>query len=219
VLIAAILVFIVMASSQTTHPGLPGMFKMSSRPPDAPRTSLGPRYHKLWTATAISTLGDGVFATALPLLAATLSRDPLQVSLITFSGWLPWLLFGLVAGALVDRLDRRRLMWTVDAARSMIVAALGMAVLAGWASVPLLAVGGFMLGIGATLFDNAATSLLPSLVGRDARRLDRANSQLYGTETAGQRFLGPPFWAGCCSPWAPSSHSWGTRSRSRPARR
>jgi MFS family permease len=92
---------------------------------------LGPRYHKLWTASAIPTLGDGVFVTALPLLAAALSRDPLRVSLITFSGWPPWLLFGLVAGALVDRLDRRRLMWTVDAARSTIVAALGVAVLAG----------------------------------------------------------------------------------------
>jgi hypothetical protein len=52
-----------------------------------PRANLGPAYHRLWTATAISTLGDGVFLTALPLLAATLSRDPLRVSLITFAGW------------------------------------------------------------------------------------------------------------------------------------
>jgi MFS family permease len=131
---------------------------------------------------------------------------------------LPWLLFGLVAGALVDRLDRRRLMWMVDAARSTIVAALGLAVLASWASIPLLAVGGFLLGTGATLFDSAATSLLPSLVGRDGRRLDRANSQLYGIETAGGRFVGPPA-EGCCSAWAPSSRSSGTRSPSRPAPR
>ena len=80
------------------------------------RTDLGPGYHKLWAAAASSTLGDGVFLAALPLLAATLSRDPLQVSLVTFAGWLPWLMFGLVSGALVDRWDRRRVMWTVDAA-------------------------------------------------------------------------------------------------------
>jgi MFS family permease len=168
------------------------MVHMSREHARSPRISLGPNYHRLWTATAISTLGDGIFATALPLLAATLSRDPLRVSLVSFSSWLPWLLFGLVAGALVDRLDRRQLMWTVDAARFGIVALLGVAVLAGWASIWLLAAGGFLLGVGATLFDNAATSLLPSLVGRDAARLDRANSQLYGTETAGQGLVGPP---------------------------
>lgn len=63
------------------------MFKTSRKPSGSPRADLGPAYHRLWTATAISTLGDGVFLTALPLLAATLSRDPLRVSLITFAGW------------------------------------------------------------------------------------------------------------------------------------
>src|SRR6266498_1465985 len=86
------------------------------------QTNLGPGYHRLWTAAALSTLGDGVFLVALPLLAATLSRDPLRVSLVFFSGWLPWLLFGLISGALVDRWDRRRVMWTVDAAQSLIPA-------------------------------------------------------------------------------------------------
>jgi MFS family permease len=49
-----------------------------------------------------------VYATALPLLAATLTRDPLLVSVVSFAEWLPWLLFGLLAGALLDRWDRRR---------------------------------------------------------------------------------------------------------------
>jgi len=143
-------------------------------------------------AAAISTLGDGVCLTALPLLAATLSRDPLRVSLVAFASWLPWLLFGLLSGALVDRWDRRRMMWTVDACRFVVVGALGVAVLAGWASIPLLATIGFLLGSGQTLFDNAAQSLIPTLVSRDTQRLERANSQLYGAQTVGQNFAGPP---------------------------
>jgi MFS family permease len=156
------------------------------------RTDLGPGYHKLWTAAAISTLGDGVFLTALPLLAATLSRDPLRVSLITFAGWLPWLLFGLVSGALVDRWDRRRMMWTVDAVRFALVSGLAVVVLADKATIPLLVVVAFLLGIGQTLFDNAAQSLIPALVTRDTRMLERANSQLYGAQTVAQEFAGPP---------------------------
>jgi MFS family permease len=153
---------------------------------------IGTPYHKLWTASAVSTLGDGVGLTALPLLAAELSRDPLPVSLVSFAGWLPWLLFGLVSGALVDRWDRRATMWRVDAFRFAVAGALGLVVLAGWASIPLLAALGFLLGIGQTLFDNAAQSLIPAIVSRDPRRLERANSQLYGAQTVSQNFLGPP---------------------------
>jgi MFS family permease len=153
---------------------------------------LGPGYHKLWTAAASSTLGDGMFLAALPLLAATLSRDPLQVSLVSFAGWLPWLLFGLVSGALVDRWDRRQVMWTVEAVRAVLVGVLALAVLAGWASIALLAAIGFLLGTGQTLVDNAAQPFIPALVGRDRQRLERANSQLYGARTVGQHFVGPP---------------------------
>jgi MFS family permease/acyl carrier protein len=161
-------------------------------PADRARTKLGSGYHKLWTAAAISTLGDGVFLTALPLLAAALSRDPLRVSLVAFAGWLPWLLFGLISGALVDRWDRRRVMWAVDAFRFAVAGALGASILAGWASIPLLVALGFLLGSGQTLFDNAAQSLIPALVSRDAARLERANSQLYGAQTVSQNLAGPP---------------------------
>jgi MFS family permease len=155
------------------------------------RIDLGGGYHRLWIAAAISTAGDGVFLAALPLLAASLSRDPLPVSLVTFSSWLPWLLFGLISGALVDRWDRRRVMWRVDGCRFALVAILGVAVLAGWATIPLLATIGFLLGSGQSLFDNAAQSLIPALVTRDTHRLERANSQLYGARTVGQHLVGP----------------------------
>jgi predicted MFS family arabinose efflux permease len=157
------------------------------------RANLGAGYHKLWTAAAISNLGDGIFLTALPLLAATLTRDPLQVSAVFAAGWLPWLLLGLLSGALADRWDRRQMMWIVDAARFAVVGALGVAVIAGWASIPLLIGAAFLLGVGQTLFDSAAQSLIPALVGRDPQRLERANGQLFGAQQVTQQLAGPPF--------------------------
>lgn len=153
---------------------------------------LGGGYLKLWTATAISNLGDGIVHTAMPLLAAALTRDPLQVSVVAAAGWAPWLLLALLSGALVDRWDRRLVMWTVDAARFAVVGALGVAVWAGWASIPLLAIVAFVLGAGQTLFDSAAQSFIPALVGRDSQSLERANSRLFGAQQVSQQLAGPP---------------------------
>jgi MFS family permease len=127
------------------------------------------------------------------------------VSVVTFAGWLPWLLFALPAGALVDRLDRRRVMWTVDAARALVVGALTVAVLAGWASIPLLAVAGFLVGAGQTLFENAAQAMVVAVAGRDPRRLERANGQLVASLTVGQQLIGPPAGSAAfaLAPWLP----------------
>ena len=148
----------------------------------------GTGFARLWAAQGISNLGDGVYGTALPLLAATLTRDPLLVSLVSFAEWLPWLLFGLLSGALLDRLDRRRVMWAVDAARFAIVGGLAVAVLVDRAGVALLAAVGFLLGTGQTLVDTGAHSILPALVSREGQRLERANGRLVGT----QELAGPP---------------------------
>lgn len=73
-----------------------------------------------------------------------------------FAEWLPWLLFGLLAGALLDRWDRLRVMWMVDAGHLLVVGGLAAAVLAGWASIPLLMLTGFLLGTGQTLVDTGS---------------------------------------------------------------
>jgi MFS family permease len=155
-------------------------------------TGLGSAYAKLWTAAAVSFLGDGIYSTALPLLAATLTRDPLRVASVEVASQLPWLLFALHAGALVDRWDRRRVLWLTDAYRALVLAALAVALVAGWASIPLLGAAGFLLAVGGTLFTPATMSILPGLVSRDSARLERANSRLAAAQTVGDNFLGPP---------------------------
>jgi MFS family permease len=152
----------------------------------------GPDFVKLWLAQGVSNLGDGVYLTALPLLAATPTRDPLPVSAVMFAEWLPWLLFGLLAGALLDRWERRRVMWMVDAARLVVVGSFAAAVLAGWASIPLLMATGFLLGTGQTLVDTASQALIPALVSRDPGRLERANGRLAGTRMVAEQLAGPP---------------------------
>ena len=152
----------------------------------------GRGFARLWAASAVSNVGDGVYGTALPLLAATLTRDPLLVSVVSFAEWLPWLLFGLLSGALLDRWDRRRVMWTVDAARFAVVGGLAVAVLLDRAGIALLATVGFLLGTGQTLVDTGAHSILPALVSRDPQRLERANGRLVGTQVVAQELAGPP---------------------------
>jgi MFS family permease len=156
--------------------------------PDPSR--FGTRFTKLWSATAISTVGDGVRETALPLLASTLTRDPILVASVAFAGRLPWLLFTLASGALVDRWDRRRVMWIVDGCRCALMALLAIASLVGIARIPLLVAVAFVLGSGETLFDNASQALLPLLVPRD--RLSSANARLEAAFTVGNSFIGPP---------------------------
>jgi MFS family permease len=144
----------------------------------------------LWTANAVSNLGDGVTLVAGPLLAATLTRDPRLVAGLAVAQRLPWLLFSLISGALVDRLDRRRVMVTVDAARAAAIGLLGVAVLLDLATLPLLYAVFFALGTAETLFDNAAVSILPAVVPRD--QLARANGRLLGVQMVTNELVAPP---------------------------
>jgi MFS family permease len=151
---------------------------------------LGPDFAKLWTANAVSNLGDGVTLVAGPLLAATMTRDPRLVAGLAVAQRLPWLLFALVSGALVDRLDRRLLMVRVDAARAVAVGLLGVAVLADAATLPLLYAVFFALGTAETLFDNAAISILPAVVPKE--QLARANGRLLGAHMVANELVAPP---------------------------
>ncbi|MFF4752966.1 MFS transporter [Streptomyces sp. NPDC002514] len=147
-------------------------------------------FGRLWTAAVVSRFGDALRTSALPLLAVRLTDDPLVIASVTACGYVPWLLFGLLGGAVADRVDQRRAMWAVDTVRGLLVAAFALAVGLGHASVPLLLVLAFALTTLQTLFDNAATALLPSLVERGA--LGGANARLMtGQQIAGGLLAGP----------------------------
>ena len=89
-------------------------------------TRLPGAYWRLWSAAAISNLGDGVFAVALPLLAARITDDRVSVGLIATFFTIPWLLFAIPVGVLIDRSDRRRVMVTADMCRASLVGALAL---------------------------------------------------------------------------------------------
>ncbi|MEJ7654171.1 MAG: MFS transporter [Chloroflexia bacterium] len=149
--------------------------------------ALGPEFRKLWASSAVSNLGDGVAVIAAPLLAVSLTRDPLLVAGLTFAQRAPWLLFPLISGALVDRLDRRQVLGFTAAFRSALLGLLGLAALADVMSIPLLYAVFFLLGTAETIFDPASVTVLPTIVARE--NLPRANARLTGTDGA-QRFRG-----------------------------
>jgi MFS family permease len=172
---------------------------------------LPPDFRKLWTASGFSNLADGVRLTALPLLAATVTRDPGLIAAVMLANRLPWLL-ALVGGAVADRVDRRRLMATMQAIRCALVGALALAVAGDWHSLPLIYAVSFLFGITEVLFDVAAQSIVPSIVGRDG--LEEANGRLFATEIGANEFVGPPlggvlFAAARALPFAASAASFG----------
>ena len=156
----------------------------------ASKTPLGPNFRKLWTASAISNLGDGVRWTALPLLAASITRDPAEVAGIELAASLPWLLFALVSGAVVDRVDKRWAMVTSNAIRALLMISLAAATALGGGELWVLYFIAFLLGSAETIFDNAAQAILPAVVNRDL--LERANSRLFAAEMINNQFLGGP---------------------------
>ncbi len=156
--------------------------------------ALGQRFNKLLGAVIVSNLGDGIMVVAFPLLVASITRDPVLVAGATVIGRIPWLLFALPAGALVDRMDRRRVMVGVDWVRGAVVGVLGILLLVGDVSLAIVYVIAFMLGSAETMFDTASEAFLPLLVGSDD--LDAANGRLQASEWATNSFVGPAAGAG-----------------------
>jgi MFS family permease len=148
---------------------------------------------RLFLASTISNLGDGVLLASLPLLARSLSDDPLAVSLVTVAATSPWLVLGLVAGVVVDRVDRVRLMVGVDVVRALVLGGFAALVAVDAMTLPIAVVLVFVAGSVETLFDTAAQAVVPALV--DGGDLERANGRLFGAQLAANGFAGPPLGA------------------------
>ncbi|MDX2591997.1 MFS transporter [Streptomyces sp. WI03-4A] len=153
------------------------------------RADLGRPFRWLWGSAAASNAGDGITRTLLPLLVVAHHPEPAAVAGLTTVNMLPWLLFALPAGVLVDRVDRRRIVLGSNLVRA--AALLGaMPVLAAHRPLPLLYALAFVLGIAETLADTAAPAMLPRLV--DERQLERANGRLSAAQILLNEMVGPP---------------------------
>ncbi|MBL1068259.1 MFS transporter [Streptomyces sp. 7-21] len=161
-----------------------------TRPRAGRRRGLGPEFGKLWAATTVSNVGDGIAAAAAPLLVASLTDDPLLVGLAVFAQQLPWLLFSLLSGALVDRLDRRRLVVAVNLARAAVIASLALAIWRDVAVLPAVYAAGFLIGTCETLGDTAAATLVPAVVA--PADLPRANARMTSVFHVVNRLAAPP---------------------------
>ncbi len=151
---------------------------------------LPPAYWRLWTASTISNLGDGVFLVALPLLASRLTRSELSIAFIGVAAALPWLLLSLPIGAIVDRIDRRMLMVRADVFRTATVGALAIAVATDHAEVWMLWIAAAGLGVAEVFFDNASQAMVPSIV--PVELLEKANGRRFAAEIAANSFVGAP---------------------------
>jgi MFS family permease len=151
---------------------------------------LGARFVKLWAASTTSALGSGLTVIAAPLYVASRTSNPLIVSGVTGAAWLPWLLFALPGGVLVDRVDRRRLMVVIDWIRVAAMVALATAVLTRHGSIALLYVVVFVINTGEIVFRSASQAMIPAVVPR--ARLERANGWLVGGDMLMQGMLAGP---------------------------
>ena len=174
-------------------------------------TRLGVNYWKLWSASVVSNLGDGVSAIAYPWLASAVTRNPVHIAAVAVVTRLPWLLFSLPAGVVTDRVDRKRLVAWMDVFRFISTLGVALVVLtsqsglsapdevaAGTASVPenagllltVVYIAALLLGTAEVFRDNAAQTLMPSIV--DKEHLEMANGRLWGAEMVMGSFVGPP---------------------------
>jgi len=170
---------------------------------------LGASYWKLWTATAISNLGDGVSMVAYPWLASAVTRSPILIAAAGFASRLPWLIFTLHAGVLTDRFDRRKLIVAMDFMRGVLTVFVGAVVYFNRDSFPALdelttitnlqtnwpiyftlLITAFLFGLAEVLRDNSAQTLMPSVVEKE--NLETANGRMWSAESLTNSFIGPP---------------------------
>lgn len=139
--------------------------------------------------TAVTNLADGVTKIVLPLLATQASGSPAQVAAVSLTLSLPWLLVALHVGVLVDRVDRRRLLWGANALRLLALGALIQIAATEGITIPVLCGVGAVLGIAEVIALTSASALIPALVPQEGR--ERANVWITGAETVCNEFCGP----------------------------
>lgn len=173
------------------------------------KSKLGASYWKLWSATGISNLGDGIAAVAYPWLASAVTRSPFLIALSAVVSRLPWLIFTLHAGVITDRFNRTKIIVAMDFLRGVLAICVGTFVFLESDSLPSLSeltsltsletnyslylvilITAFLFGLAEVLRDNSAQTLMPAVV--EEKDLEKANGRMWSAESLTNSFIGPP---------------------------
>ncbi len=152
--------------------------------------SLGKAFNRLFGASVISNLSDGLLAVAAPLLAITLTKVPILIAMMSALVMLPWLLFAIPIGLIVDRVDKRLLVTFTNSLRFLIAGLLSLAIATDVVTIYWLLLAAFLIGICEVASDTAAQSLIPVIL--EKKNFEKANSRLNIAETVIQNFVGAP---------------------------
>ena len=173
------------------------------------KSKLAASYWKLWSATGISNLGDGIAAVAYPWLASAVTRSPFLIALSAVVSRLPWLIFTLHAGVITDRFNRKKIIVLMDSLRGVLAISVGVFVFLESDSLPSLSeltsltsletnyslyfvilITAFLFGLAEVLRDNSAQTLMPAVV--EEKDLEKANGRMWSAESLTNSFIGPP---------------------------
>lgn len=156
----------------------------------ANHSALGRDFTRIWSASLISNLADGVLKLAAPLLAVSLTEDPVLIGLLSALSLLPWLFFAIPIGVYVDRTDRRRALIFGNVLRSLIGLALALSIAEDLINIWILLLAVFFIGICEVLVDTTSQSILPQIL--DRTEFEKGNSRLQISEVIVAQFMGSP---------------------------
>ncbi len=151
---------------------------------------LGKDFSRIWSASLITNLVDGVLKLSAPLLAVSLTEDPILIGLLSALGLLPWLFFAIPIGALVDRIDKRRALVLGNFGRSALALFVAFSISQEFINIWILLGCVFLFGICEVLVDTTAQSVLPQIL--DKSNFERGNSRLQISEVIVAQFAGSP---------------------------
>ena len=151
---------------------------------------MNPAFNRMWASSIISNLADGLMLAAVPLLAISLTDSPVLISLIGAMVMLPWLLFAIPIGAIVDRVDRRFILAGANASRSAVVGVLAFLIATDHVTIFWLLAAAFVIGACEVAADTTAQSLIPQIL--EEKDFEKGNSRLQISETVIQGFIGAP---------------------------
>lgn len=154
---------------------------------------LGRDFRWLLSSSWFTNLGDGIALAAGALLVASQTRDPFLVSMATVLQRLPWLLFGLYAGAVADRFDRRRIIVLANLMRTLVLLTLVGFIATDQIGLPVVFVALFALGLAEMFADITGETLLPMVVS--STDIGMGNARLMFGQITLNQLVGPPIGA------------------------